>query len=262
MFNIFKRKPALLTISLNGQEFGRVDKKETPCEKNLSVFVKSGSVVEFIDDQGVVHRHELGVTSGWYHFSVRVHSNLGCQIDCVITDCEQYDSRAFDEGNASGIRFQPFFISGAEFSNEELFGKGLFARGLHFSGTVTSGRVILSCECDDCHRSFQIHSYHAGFSNSGYFYSASGRYTITVSDHILGAPVALSTPDPQSLADLESKLPLAPDGTSFRYTNSFRCPHCGAPYIDFEKYPEYRSGEYYGNYFVGEVLLHYEPQSD
>ena len=28
------------------------------------------------------------------------------------------------------------------------------------------------------------------------------------------------------------------EGKTFRYYNSFSCPHCGAPYIDYKKYPE------------------------
>ena len=28
------------------------------------------------------------------------------------------------------------------------------------------------------------------------------------------------------------------EGKCFRYYNSFNCPHCGAPYIDYKKYPQ------------------------
>lgn len=143
-------------------------------------------------------------------------------------------------------------------SNLQLKGKGLFACGLHFSGTVTPGNTLLSCECDSCHRSFLIRSYHSGFSNSGYFDSASGKHTLTVPSHLAGAPVALSEPEPTALATLEAMLPAAPDGSRFAYLNPFRCPHCSAPYIDFSE-PGSRSAEYYGNYFAGSELLRYEP---
>ena len=139
--------------------------------------------------------------------------------------------------------------------NEELHGKGLFARGFHYSGTVTPGNIVLSCECDQCKRSFQIRSYHAGFSNAGYFYSESGKFTLTVSDRVAGCPAALSEPNPVELAAIEAVLPLAPDGTQYKYLNPFRCPHCSAPYIDFPANPKDRPGEYYGNYFVGSELL-------
>lgn len=260
MFSIFKKKePPLLLVKVNGREVCTVTSSDLPCEKSPSVRVEPNGVLEFVDSHGVTHKHELGPIEGWYHFSVRVHPNLACQTDCVITESPKFDPNAFATGQAAGIRFQPFFLSGAKVKNEELKGRGLFARGLHFSGTISSGNIVLSCECDHCEKSFQIRSYHAGFSNAGYFYSGSGRHTITVSDQIPGSPVALSEPDLEALAILEASLPLAPDGTTFKYGNPFRCPHCSAPYIDFEAFPKDRSSEYYGNYFVGSELLRYEP---
>jgi hypothetical protein len=260
MFPFFKKKQLpLLLVRSNGNELCTVVHSEVPCEKALSAQLGPNSAVEFADCQGVIQRHELGPTVGWYHFSVRVHPNLACQVDCVVTDAQEYNPNAFSKDQAIGIRFQPFFLSGAQIKNEELYGKGLFARGLHFSGSVTSGNVVLSCTCDRCKRSFQIHSYHAGFSNSGYFYSDSGKYTIAVSDRVPGCPAALSKPNAKELAALEAALPLAPDGTHFKYSNPFRCCHCSAPYIDFEKHLEDRPQEYYGNYFVGSELLRYEP---
>jgi hypothetical protein len=263
MFSIFKEKePPLLHIEANGKELCTIKHNDLPCERTPSAQLDSNSVIEFIDLQGVTHRHELGSLSGCFHFSIRVYPNLACQADCVITDSEKYDPDVFAKGEAIGIRFQPFFLSGARVKNEELYGKGLFARGLHFSGTVTSGNIVLSCECDVCKKSFQIRSYHAGFSNAGYFYSGSGKHTITVNDRIRGCPAALSEPNATELEALEAALPLAPDGTRFRYSNPFRCPHCLAPYIDFEKNLKDRPSEYYGNYFVGSELLRYEPVND
>lgn len=260
MFSIFKKKELpLLLMKVNGTEVCTVAPSDLPCEKAPSIHVEPSGVLEFIDSSGEAHTHELGPIEGWYHFSVRVHPNLACQTDCVITNSPKFDPAAFSSGEATGIRFQPFFLSGAKIKNEDLKGKGLFARGLHFSGTISSGNIVLSCECDHCKKSFQIRSYHAGFSNSGYFYSGSGRYTITVSDQIPGCPAALSEPNSVALAELEASLPLAPDGTAFKYGNPFRCPHCSAPYIDFESFPKDRPGEYYGNYFVGSELLRYEP---
>ncbi|UPG83895.1 hypothetical protein L2Y94_11050 [Luteibacter aegosomatis] len=261
MLSFLKKSHApLLSVRVKGREITRVEEAELPCEKNPAVEVEAGGMVQFIDRQGVVHEHPLGPVAGWYHFSVRVHGGLGCQVDCVVTSSSKFDPQAFARGEATGIRFQPFFLSGAKVNNAEFRGKGLFARGLHFTGHVTSGDIVLSCECDDCHTSFHVRSFHAGFSQVGYFYSDSGKHTLTVSDRVPGCPAALSTPNPTELAALEAALPLAPDGTRFRYTNPFRCPYCSAPYIDFEAHPECRAGEYYGNYFPGAQLLRYEPE--
>jgi hypothetical protein len=256
MFSFFKKAPVpLLVVRADGKDLCRIAHGDIPCELTPSVYVDGSGSVEFVDSEGVVHTHGLGNASGWAHFSVRVHQNLACQADCVISQSERFEADAFGKGEAIGIRFQPFFLSGAAVQNSEMFGKGLFARGLHFSGRVTPGNVLLSCECDSCRKSFLIHSYHAGFSDSGYFYSDSGKYTITVSNREPGSPAALSDPDPTDLADLEARLPLAPDGSSYRYLNPFRCPHCSAPYIDFADDPALRRAEYYGNYFAGTELL-------
>jgi len=254
------RKKKILAVRVDGQELCSVAETESPCEKQPSAFSKGNSTIEFIDGAGVTHRHAMGDRAGWYHFSIRVLANLACQADCAITDKQKYDPNDLVQGNGEGIRFQPFFISGAKVSNSDFIGKGLFARGLHFSGNVTRGNILLSCECDRCHRSFQIKSFHAGFSNCGYFYSASGKYTITVSDTMPGCPVPLSEPDPQQLSALEQALPLAPDGSFYRYLNPFRCPHCASSYIDFAEHPEIRASEYYGNYFSHDTLISYRPQ--
>ncbi|MEQ8035758.1 hypothetical protein [Xanthomonas sp. WHRI 6106] len=261
MFSIFKKKaPALLSVQANGRELFRISQSDLPCEIKPCVWLEADSILEFVDSTGDVHRHELGAASGWFHFSIRVHANLGCQADCVISQTEQLDPDAFATGKAAGIRFQPFFLPGAAISNAALAGKGLFARGLHFSGLVTNSNVLLSCECEHCKRSFLIRSYHAGFSEAGYFYSGSGSYTITVDSQLPGSPAALSEPDAQALAALEQALPLAPDGSSYAYLNPFRCPHCSEPYIDFEGNPGLRQNEYYGNYFAGSTLLRYVPE--
>jgi len=170
MFSFLKKKHVpLLSVRVQGREVTRVEETELPCEMNPSVEVGAGGMVQFIDRQGGVHEHPLGPVAGWYHFSVRVHGGLGCQADCVVTSSPDFDPQAFARGEATGIRFQPFFLPGAKVSNSEFRGKGLFARGLHFAGHVTSGDIVLSCECDDCHRSFHVRSFHAGFSQVGYF---------------------------------------------------------------------------------------------
>lgn len=260
MFGFFRKNEIpLLRILVNDDEVCEISEDELPCEKLPSRWLGAGSAIEFIDRSGDSHKHDLGNFSGWFHFSVRVHQNKACQVDCAITEDEKYDNNAFSKGKAKGLRFQPFFIAGAETSNDVFIGKGLFKRGLHFNGNITHGSISLSCECDHCRKSFIINSFHAGFSNVGYFYSDSGAYTLTVSDRVPGCPAALSIPDESELKELESQLPLAPDGTKFKYTNSFNCPHCKKPYIDFTAHPEERAVEYYGNYFPNREILKYEP---
>jgi len=248
----------LITVFLNGDDICRISQigLPLPSEKKISAPIsKMQNELVFQDRAGKRFIHSLLDEKGWIHLSVRVHSNLACQIDCVISNTKRFNERDFIKGKIDGIRFQPFFITGGKVDNAQMEGKGLFERGLHFSGTVTPGNVFLSCICDKCKKSFRIKSFHAGFSNLGYFYSESGSQTLVVSSYLDGAPPAIGKPAFEKLAILEEKLPKAKDGTSFKYKNPFRCPHCGSAYIDFERFPEQREIEYYGNYFYGDEIV-------
>lgn len=238
----------LLAVRIDGREVASIRRADVPCEITPDVPLAGPATIEFADAAGTVHRHHPPGASGWLHLSVRVHQNLGCQADAVITARPEHEAGAAIGEGEIGLRFQPFFLAGAS-NSPALAGRGLFARGLHFSGQVTPGNILLSCECDRCTRTFVVRSFHAGFGESGYFYSASGRYTLTVGTRLDGAPAPLSDPDPAALAAIEARLPPAPDGTRFAYLNPFRCPHCSVPYVDFAAHPEQRAGEYYGLYF-------------
>jgi len=259
MFSFLRKGSApLVTVLLNGKDICQISKAEIPCEKRISAPDPRGEII-FQDHVGKRFVHSLNYEKGWIHLSVRVHQNLACQIDCIVSKTEKVDESDFAKGKVDGIRFQPFMISGAIGGSDES-GKGLFERGLHFSGIITPGNVSLSCICDKCKKSFRIKSFHAGFSNLGYFYSESGSQTLVVSSYLDGAPPAMGKPDFEKLAVLEAKLPLAKDGTSFKYKNSFRCPYCASAYIDFERFPEQREIEYYGNYFYGDEIVKFESE--
>ena len=61
------------------------------------------------------------------------------------------------------------------------------------------------------------------------------------------------TIDNSTLEIVENKLPKpSNDFGSFRYYNSFKCPHCLTPYIDFENHKEIRPREYYGNTYINQ----------
>lgn len=249
----------LLTVLLNETDIATVQAGEQPCEITPSRQVERDTIIAFVDEAGNRHVHSLAELSGWAHISVRIHQGLACQADCVVTDKEVFDPNAPLTGEGRGIRFQPFFLPGSTGDPKTLVGQGLFRRGMHFSGSVTPGSVRLSCECDHCAQSFQVQSFHAGFSNTGYMYSSSGGYTLTIDEHVAGAPPAMGKPDMDALGKLEEVLPTAPDGTRFSYMNAFRCPHCREPYIDFQAHPGLREGEYYGNCLFGVAPICYRP---
>jgi hypothetical protein len=247
----------LLIVRADGHEIARVDDGQVPIELSPSFPLHDGAVIAFEDRAGGRHVHHLPDPSGWCHLSIRVHANLTCQADCVISESERSDPQAASRGGAIAYRFQPFFLAGADADPAALRGQGLFARGLHFSGFITPGNVRLSCECDVCRKSFVARSFHAGFSDAAYMYSGSGRHTILIDGMVDGAPVPLSAPDPGALAALERQLPTAPDGSPFRYLNPFRCPECGAAFIDFRAHPGLREREYYGLYLPDAKPMRY-----
>jgi hypothetical protein len=110
--------------------------------------------------------------------------------------------------------------------------------------------------CDVCRKSFNLQSFHAGFGNGQYFYSGDSSRTLFVGNaDIEGMPVQLQKGiDTDTLREVESKLPKPDNGSGpFKYYNPLRCPHCKSAYIDFEKYPEIRPSEYYGNTYSNQL---------
>jgi hypothetical protein len=187
------------------------------------------------------------LTGQFLHSSIRVLHNSAVMIDGVISkSATSYPEWTDQEYEA--VRLQPFFLSNVNDMNTQLIGKGLFDRGLHFSGTVTPWTVRCVCICDNCRKSFSLQHFHAGFSEVQYFYSSDSRETLLVPYGVVAnMPTQLQeTVDLTTLKEVESKLPKSWDG-DFRYFNSFKCPNCLTPFIDFEKYPEMRAKEYYGN---------------
>ena len=259
---IFKRKKNILTVSIDDKEICRVLKSELPSEKQPKIEIKEkGKNIIFEDFEGYTHIHALEEDTGWFSFSINVYPNLACQIDCIYGKDKELSPEKFNNGELSGIRFQPFFLGKkARKTENELKGHGLFHRGLHFSGMITPGNLSLSCICDACRKSFRLQSFHAGFGNTGYMYSDSGRFTMTIPNNINGSPPALGKVNKKALKDLEESLPKAPDGTLFKYLNPLRCPHCSEPFIDFKQFPEDRENEYYGNTFYGQSTIEYKPK--
>jgi hypothetical protein len=168
MFSFFKKKSPLLKVSVAGKEVCSISRSELPVERDVRVELKkAGSEVLFEDADGNRLSHRLFDETGQFAFSIRVHPNLACQIDCIFSAEGVPTVERFQAGEARGIRFQPFFLCEARKVEQEIKGHGLFRRGLHFSGTITPSNVSLACVCDVCAKSFRLQSFHAGFSECG-----------------------------------------------------------------------------------------------
>ncbi|HKG06652.1 MAG TPA: hypothetical protein VKB19_09360 [Pedobacter sp.] len=227
-------------------------------EEHLSVLIFQSAVpvINVFENGRLIRTFKLetlkenpDLTSQFFHISVRILENEGVMIDGIISKYSTHHPNWQDK-DYEAIRFQPFYLSSADIDlSNNLIGKGLFERGIHFSGTVTPITLRAVCVCDVCNVSFTVQHFHGGFSESQYFYSDDAKQTLIAGYYeIENIPSQLQNEiDETAMLEVESKLPLPTTGTGrYRYYNSFRCPHCEAPFIDFEKNKLIRPTEYYG----------------
>ena len=247
---------SILKISANDALIASIEREQVPVSRQWTMRIDGPTAVCFEDQSGAIYRHDVPATSGWLFLSVFVQENLACLASALASPRQTREPDAPLEDDEIGVRFQPFFLSGAD-DVPDLAGEGLFARGLHFSGTITPSNITLSCRCDSCARSFLARSFHTGWLGETYFYSTSGRFTLVTDIRVGETRVGMSQPDYTSMPELEEALPLAPDGSTFSYPNPFRCPHCAAAYIDFQAHPALRETEYYGLRLMETPLLRF-----
>lgn len=195
------------------------------------------------------------LTGQYFHISIRLLENDGVMIDGIISkhnDKHQY----WQDSDYEAIRFQPFFLTTADLAtSQRIIGKGVFERGLHYSGTITPTTVRVICICDNCNKSFTVQHFHGGFSDSQYFYSTDSKQTLIVPyNKIKNLPTQLQKEvDEKIIAQVEAELPKPTKGKgNYRYYNSFCCPHCLSPYIDFQKNKQIRPTEYYGLKYIND----------
>jgi len=188
----------------------------------------------------------------YLHVSVRLLENDGVMIDGVVS--KQRDRHLdWQDNDYEAIRFQPFYLTTADVATrQQILGKGVFERGLHYSGTVTPTTVRVICICDICDKSFTVQHFHSGFSESQYYYSEDSKQTLIVPyDKIKNSPTHLQKEVDERI--IEEVLPKPTKGKgSYRYYNSFCCPHCLSPYIDFQKNKQIRQTEYYGLKYIND----------
>lgn len=101
-------------------------------------------------------------------------------------------------------------------------GQDLPMKALKYPGYITSANIRLVGICPDCQKSFCFHGYAFYMGQNDVAYSDDGLDCCQVSA--------------RNIASEDWKFEA--DGKTFRYYNSFCCPHCGTPYIDYRKFPE------------------------
>ena len=255
-----QKKPPLLRLLLGDDEVFSVSAAELPIEKLPVVeFVARDQPLRFVDSSGNARSFDVASAfdegARYFHVSARIHASYAVQTDGILTQRKEENSQEVFKAGGKALRLQPFMLPEFSGDTDNLIGRGLFHRGLHFSGMITPGNVSLMSLCDYCKHSFRLQSFHAGFSNLSYFYCSRGPHTMVASSHETDAPPVLGKADPAATARFEQRLPPCGDcGGSFNYANSFLCPGCQKPYIDFARHPQDRESENYGNHLYGASL--------
>jgi len=263
MFQIFKKKSERLKISgfnifINNQNRNIGEAIEI---SHVFEFTQAIPEINILENDKIVKIFKIeplkenpDISGQYLHSSIRILANSAVMIDGIIS-YNRNDFPKWTDSDYEAIRLQPFYLSNADEHNKKLIGKGLFERGLHFIGTITPSTVRNICICDSCNHSFTIRHFHAGFSKSQYFYSSDGKETLIVPyGTIENMPVQLQENiDSLKLQVVEEQLPIPSNGIgAFNYYNSFKCPYCLAPYIDF-KNKAIRPKEYYGNFHINQL---------
>ncbi len=190
-------------------------------------------VVTLFEDGTKTKEYILGTEgdedfSGKYFLvSVRVSSHgdpaaFAVQIDGFISDTPEDRNITLKD---IGYRFEVHFLAcSAEASKERykmLRGRDLDMKALKYQGYTTPTNVRLVGVCPECGKSFAFRGYAFYMAQDDVVYSDDGVDVCTVSAY-----------------DIDKDKVYEVEGKKFRYYNSFNCPNCLTPYIDYKKYPE------------------------
>lgn len=146
------------------------------------------------------------------------------QMDGFISDTSEDRKMTSDD---IGYRMEGHYLScGGDITKQRramVKGQDLVAKGLKYQGYTTPTNIRLIGICPECKKSFAFHGYACYMGQNDVAYSDDGMDCCQVS--------AYSNIDKDNWS-------YETDGKIFRYYNSFNCPYCGTPYIDYKKYPE------------------------
>lgn len=216
--------------------------KKKPPLNGLSAYL---TVIPLKEKEPVVTLYEDGVktkeyvlqteenedfTGKYLHFSVRfsLHGNPTIpiiQMDGFVNDVAEDTGLVMGQDDVC-YRLEACFLAcgGEDTKRREEMNRGqdLEMKALKYHGLLTPSNVRLIGICPDCGKSFAFHGYA--------FYM--GQEDVAYSDDGLDCCTFYA-----GLPDKETRV-IEVEGKTFRYYNSFCCPHCGTPYIDYKKHPE------------------------
>lgn len=214
-------------------------KKENPQQRQYEkcgiIPLKEKEPVIALYEDGVKTREyclqtegEEDFTGKFFQISVRVSFQgkpaiPAVQIDGFISDTDEDRNMQTDD---IGYRIEGHFLACGETESalryQLMRGRDLTAKGLKYPGYTTPANVRLVGICPSCGKSFCFHGYAFYMIQNDVAYSEDG---------LDCCEIPCQRIDPQSWV-------YETDGKTFRYYNSFCCPHCGTAYIDYKKYPD------------------------
>ena len=189
---------------------------------------------------------EEDFTGKYFHYSVRVQI-LGkylvpaMQLDGFLSYTEEERKMTAKD---VGYRMEGHILacggSRAQMVREMNRGQDLPPKGLKYPGYTTPSNIRLVGVCADCGESFAFHGYAFYMTQADAAYSDDGLDCCSITEYNIDK-------DTWSYEE---------DGKTFRYYNSFCCPHCGAPYIDYKKNPGMKQFGVSGCVHLGRKAYH------
>ena len=145
------------------------------------------------------------------------------QMDGFISDTNEDRKMELSD---IGYRMEGHYLKcGGEVSENRynmMRGQDLVAKGLKYPGYTTPSNIRLIGICPECGKSFAFHGYAFYMAQNDVAYSDDGLDCCQIQEYEI---------------DKET-WKYETDGKVFRYYNSFNCPHCGVPYIDYKNNKE------------------------
>lgn len=119
-------------------------------------------------------------------------------------------------------------------------GADLVQKGLKYPGMTTPSNVRLIGVCSECGQSFAFRGYALYMAQQDVAYSDDGLDVCAIEEY-----------------DIDRlKWARKADGKVFRYYNSFCCPHCGKPYIDYAAHSEMKKFGVSACTLIGRKVYH------
>ena len=164
----------------------------------------------------------------------------------VIQSPENASDALFSLLDTIVYRFETYFVDcendeETRKAKESLKGLDVDYKGLRFKGYITPANYRCVAICPECNKSFVFHTLNYHMADTEPVYSDDGQYT-----------AKLATPPKDKI-----NWSLTFDGKTYRYYNSFCCPHCGAPYIDYNNHHDLKQSDNVGCVHLGsrDILL-------